>query len=114
MKTRTILALAALLALLIGTVWAEPYYVAVSATTASQTSTFPKAGASVLICNDGTGIAYVRLFNDTETAAAATSSSSSVPVGACITYTKPPTEPAYWRALSTISASTSTVRVYVD
>jgi hypothetical protein len=113
MKTR-ILALAALLALLIGTAWAEPYYVSVSATTTAATSFFPIDGVTVLACNDGTGIAYVRVFNDNETPAAATSANSQIPVGACISWSKSPTTAAFYNAINVLSASTSTVRVYVN
>jgi hypothetical protein len=93
---------------------AEPYYVSISATTTAATSFFGKPGATVLACNDGTGIAYARLFTELETPAAATSANNQIPVGACISWTKGPTEPANWDAINVLSASTSTVRVYVN
>lgn len=95
-------------------VWAEPYYVSIGATTTAATATFPKPGATVLACNDGTGIAYARLFTELEIPAAATSANSQIPVGACISWTKGTTEPANWKAINVLSASTSTVRVYVN
>jgi hypothetical protein len=111
---KRIATLALTLALLVGTAWTEPYYVSISATTTAATSFFGKPGATVLACNDGTGIAYARLFTELETPAAATSANNQIPVGACISWTKGPTEPAYWDAINVLSASTSTVRVYVN
>jgi hypothetical protein len=102
------------LALLVGTAWTEPYYVSVAATTTAATSYFPKPGATVLTCNDGTGIAYMRLFGEYSYPADATTSSTAVPVGACIAFTKGSTEPGNWASISLLSASTSTVRVYVN
>ncbi len=111
---KRIAALALGLALVCGMVGTEPAYVAVSATNVSQTITFAKASATVLLCNDGAGIAYYRLFNEIETSAAATNANASLPVSACISHSKGPTEAAYWKWASIISASTSTVRVYSD
>jgi hypothetical protein len=113
-KMKRLLTFALTLALLVGTAWTEPYYVSLSATTTATTYYFGKTGASVMSCNDGAGIAYQRLFDEFDTPAAATTSSTQIPVGACLTFTKPPTEPGYWASLSILSASTSTVRVYVN
>ena len=111
---KRILTLALGLAMLAGAALAEPYFVSISATTTAATSYFPKPGATVLTCNDGTGIAYMRLFGEFSYPADATASSTAVPVGACIAFTKGSTEPGNWAAISLISASTSTVRVYVN
>jgi hypothetical protein len=108
---RRIAAVTLALTLVGGMAVAEPYYVSVAATTTAATSFF-RASSSVLLCNDGVGIAYFRLFHEFEYTADATASSSQLPVGACIEYTKSPTQPANWNAVSLISASTSTVRLY--
>lgn len=105
-----ILAFAALAC--VGGLVAEPQYNAVSATVTSQTITFIKPAYSVVLCNDGAGIAYFRLFNETETPAAAAATHAAIPVGTCIEFTKGPTDAAYYRWAAILSASTSTVRVY--
>ncbi len=117
---RKILAFALGLALVAGWLGAESGYVSLSATSTSQTHTFDAARAAVSICNDGTGVAYYRLLNDNDlqgsASFAATTSSSKLPVGVCIEYSKPVTEPAFYRAVSVVTngADTATVRVYSD
>ena len=70
----------------------EPYFVAVSATTTSQTATFPTPCTSVCLCNQGTDTVYFRLFTNTAPTAAATSANTRLPPGTaddpyCICFT---------------------------
>ena len=104
------------LALGAGVVGAETHFVSILATDVSATTTFPTPRQSVLICNDGASPAFFRLFNEIDTPAAATATSSSIPVGACITFGKPQTSPAYYKWISVICGAglTATVRVYSE
>lgn len=113
---RIAFSLALTLALLVGTAWAETSFVSVSVTATSATTTFSTPRQTVLICNDGANVAFFRLFHEYDTPAAATTSSSKLPVGACVTFGKPQTSPAYYRWISLVctSAETATVRVYSE
>jgi len=113
---KAILGVGVLLALVAGLAIAETHFVLISATDTSSTTTFSTPRQSVLICNDGANPAFFRLFNEYDTPAAATAASSSIPVGACITFGKPQTSPAYYRWISVICGAglTATVRVYSE
>ena len=114
---RLIVALA-LLALAAGA-GAENYFLSVSATTTSATKILPKYSANVMLCNDSgsANVAYVRLFTtedvDQNDTGAATSSNSSLAIGACKSwgrgYNAPP-----WAAVAIVSAGTSTVTIDAD
>jgi hypothetical protein len=114
-----ILALAVLL--LAGAVNAELSFKALSATATSQTYTFPSPRASVMICNLGADAIFFRLFNENDTAAAATTSYGTIAAGSatapvCMSFAKAPTEAANWKWLSVVcdTAKTATVHVYSE
>lgn len=111
---RRILVLVVLLGLVIApTLRSETAYSALSATATSQTYTISKPSAAVTICNGGTGVAYFRLFNEVDTTAAATTASSRLAVGACIEFSKPATDPAFFKAVSVVTNGTDTATIYV-
>ena len=101
---------------------AETSFNAVSATDVSAYVYFSPARNSVLICNTSTtDAAYFRLFNTNDTPAVATTGSSVAPIAAgsvlnCVGFSKPPTSPSYYSAMSIIMASgkTATVNVYSE
>ena len=107
------------LALAAGMVYAENYFLSVSATTTSTTKLLPKFSAGVMLCNDAASanIAYVRLFNQTDVdldkTGAATSSHSAIAIGACKSWSRGSGQPA-WAAVAIVSAGTSTVTIDAD
>jgi len=111
---KAILALAIVLAL-VTTAWAETSFVTATAG-ATQTLTFTTPRAAVVICNAAAsaGVMYFRLFNENDTPAAATAAHSPVAIGACIGFSKPPSSPAFYKAISLYSASSATVNIYSE
>lgn len=97
-------------------VYAETSFNTASVTNASQTLTFTTPRAGVVICNDSAsaGVMYFRLFTEVDTPAAAAVTHSPVAIGACIAFSKPPSQPAYWKAISLFSASTATANIYSE
>lgn len=109
------------LVLCAGAVYAEVGFKALSATATSQTFTFPTPRASVMICNLGANEIFFRLFNEYDTPAAATTAYGTIAAGSatapvCMSFTKAPSEPAYFKALSVVcdTGETATVHVYLD
>lgn len=102
---RAVLALAILLALVVP-VNAELGGQTVSANTTSQTITI--GYSSLTVVNDGSGSIYVRVFVEGETAEAATSSHREIKSGEGFDFNKQ----MQISAISIISASTSTVRLF--
>lgn len=81
--------LAALLAVLAlaAPVRAETDYVAISTTDVSATLTLNRLATSVMICNNSTTARiFVRIFSNSETAAAATTAYTPVPIAASANY----------------------------
>jgi hypothetical protein len=66
------------------------------------------------VCNRGSDEIYFRLFNETDTPAAATTANAYLASGACLEYSKPVTQPNYYKAISIIcdSSETATVDLY--
>ena len=104
---RRIMALALGLALLAVMATAELNYTKVSATATAQTTTI--SGSSLLIVNDGANEVYVRVFNDGETAADATTSSTEIKSGEGLEFYRP----MGMKAVSIVcaAAETATVRL---
>lgn len=94
-------------------VWNDPGGVSVTAT--SQTVTFPRPMSSVLVLNDdATNEAYIRLFWCGDTVAAATTSSLEIKATKSRSFTREKeTEPNYYCAVTLVcdTAETATVRV---
>jgi hypothetical protein len=110
---RRILVLAALLALVGGLAQAELSYTKVTANT-SATMTTINAG-SLTVVNDGASSIYVRVFWEGETtvdsvgtALAATASNAEIKSGEALEFSKE----LSIKAISIVSASSSTVRLY--
>jgi hypothetical protein len=104
------------LALLATVAYAETSFNTASVTNASQTITFLTPRSGVVICNDSAsaGVMYFRLFNQNDTPAAATASHSPVAIGACLAFSKPPSQSADFKAISLYSASTATANIYSE
>lgn len=91
----------------------------VSATATNQYLYFASPRASVMICNLGTNEVYIRLFDENETAAAATTSYPMIPAGSttqpsCLSIDKTPTSPAYFKtlAIKCDTGETATVHIF--
>jgi hypothetical protein len=112
---KAILALALVLAL-VTVADAETSFNTASVTNASQTIAFTTPRSGVVICNDSASAAvfYFRLFNENDTPAAATNAYSPVAVGACIAFSKAPSQSAHFKAISLYSASTATANIYSE
>ena len=118
---RRILALALVAALLAVPAVAEVLVISISATATSATRVFPKPVRSVLICNWGANEVYYRLFNVTDTTAAATTADIQLVAGTatapiCISYDQTDTQAGRWAAISTKcdTAETATVTVQLN
>jgi hypothetical protein len=116
---RRILALALVAALLAVPAVAEVLIISISATDASATRVFPKPVRSVLICNYGASEVFYRLFNETDTTGAATTSSIQLVAGSatapiCISYDQTDTQAGRFSAISTICSSGETATVTVQ
>lgn len=111
---RRILVLVLGLALVAGMGWAETKFNSVAVTDVSATVTFTTPRAGVLICNEGANIVYFRLFNENDTSAAATTAYSRIASGACKTFSKAPSEPAYFKAVSLICGAGLTATATID
>jgi hypothetical protein len=109
--------LAVMLLAFAGMAIGEVRFKALSVTDTNQYWTLSKASASVMLCNTGANPAYYRLFDESDTPAAATTSYSLLPAGGpCISYGKGATAPFYYSTVSIIAGSglTTTVNVYHD
>ena len=103
---KRILMALALVAALVVPVNAELGGQTVSANTTSQTITI--GYSSLTVVNDGSGSIYVRVFVEGETAAAATSSHREIKSGEGFDFSRQ----MQISAISILSASTSTVRLF--
>ena len=99
-------------------IYAETSFDTASVTQTPQYVNFQTPRSAVTICNasGSANVMYFRLFNTGDTQAAATTSSSVVAVGACISFSKAPTQPNYFSALSLVcdSGQTATANVYSE
>lgn len=101
-----------------GTVVGEVAFKSLSVTATSQTYTFPTPRAGIMLCNYGANASYYRIFDENDTPAAATTSYALLPAGSatapvCKSFSKAPTQGAYFRAISIVcdTAQTATVQV---
>lgn len=114
--------LAVILALLVAVAAAgrgEMGFKALSATATSQTFYLPVASDIVGLCNLGADDVHFRLFWEGETPATATTAHSVLPAGTaaapyCISFGKAPTQPAPWRFVSVVCASSETATVHLQ
>lgn len=111
----------AVLAVLSAGAVAETFYVSISATDVSATTTFTTPRASVMVCNLGANEAYFRLFHENDTPAAATNAYNYIAPGSvaapvCISFVKGQTAGSYYKYLSVICSAgeTATVTVYSE
>lgn len=100
---------------LAGIGWAETGYVAVNVTDVSQTVTLNRVADGIAVCNSSTTDAMnVRIFSDSETAAAATTSYQPIPAGTsagpyCVTWDHTPRNPGIgFRYVTLIAAAGKT------
>lgn len=115
---RRILALA-LLAALVLPAGAEVRVKSLSVTATSQTYVLPVPSNAIMVCNLGANEAYVRLFDETDTTAAATTANILIPAGAatapvCKSYTKTSTQPGRFAAISAICDTAETATVTIE
>jgi hypothetical protein len=114
---RAILALALVLAIVLP-VQGEVKFRALSVTQTSQTTQFAPSSA-VMICNLGASAVFFRLFVENDITAAATTSYGTIAAGSatapvCMSFSKSPTNPANFNALSIVcdTGLTATAHVY--
>ncbi len=110
----SVLGLLALATMAVG----ETGYKALSVTATSQTWTFSRPQENVMLCNYGNYDAYYRLFNEFDTTAAATTSSTKLVSGSatspnCVSFQKSRTEAGNYAAVSIICATSQTATVDV-
>lgn len=113
---RILIALGLVLALVtVGS--AEVGFRSVSVTATSQTIQIP-ASQGLLLCNWGANESYHRIFTENDIVGAATTSYIQIPAGSatapnCLGYSKSPTLPGNFKAISLVcdTAETATVTV---
>ena len=97
---------------------AETSFNTASVTQTSQYVFFQTPRSAVTICNASASanVLYFRLFNSLDTPAVATTASSPVAIGACVSFSKAPTQPTYFSALSLVcdSGQTATANVFSE
>ena len=91
----------------------------VSATTTAQTLDLGGPTASLLLSNLGAGDCYVKFFYDDQDPTAAVSTDALIVAGSAtapisLSITKGENTPGFYRRLSILSASTTTVRVLAE
>ena len=121
MRRATLAMLAAVLGLA-GICQGETSFVNLSVTATSQTTYFSAPRASIMLCNYGTNNAYYRLFDEndvnTGTPGAATTASTLLVAGSstapiCVSWSKAPTQGAYFKAISIVCDTAQTATVHV-
>ena len=115
---RRILLLAAVMALAV-TTRGEITFQSLSVTATSQTYFLPTPRAGLLLCNVGANEVYYRIFDENDTPAAATASFAVLPAGSaaapiCKSFSRAPTQPAFFKAISVICAAAETATLQVE
>lgn len=98
-----------------GVLYAETAFNSASVTATSQYVRFPSPRAAVTICNASASAntLYFRLFNESDTLGAATTSNAPLAVGACLSFSKAPTQADYFTALALVCDTAQTATAYV-